>query len=346
MINLAFALLLFVGNGFFVAAEFSLIAARTTAIEPLTATSRRARAALRAMRTIPLMIAGAQLGITICTLTLGAIAEPTLAHLFEGPFAEAGLPEAAVHPTAFVLALVIVVYAHTVIGEMVPKNLTLANPESAVLWLGPPMLAFCLATKPLLMAMRWASKTILSWWGIKTSDAVKTVFTAEELVNLAAQARTEGLLDPEEEARITGAIALTRRTARDALTPWAAVTTVLSDISPASLEILAARVRRSRFPVIERDTRRVLGFVHVKDILGLSEQQRESPIPLELIRTLPIVPSDRTLADVLLAIRRDRRHMVMVSDGQTTLGVVTLDDVLAAVVNGDTHTERAHDNAV
>src|SRR5574342_955051 len=140
------SLLLLVGNAFFVGGEFALIASRRTAVEPLTLRSRRARWALRAMNEIPLMIAGAQLGITICSLGRGAIAEEALAHVLQGVFDVLRLPESLRHPTALVLALGVVVFAHTVIGEMVPKNLTLAGPERAVLWLGPPLLAFCLAT--------------------------------------------------------------------------------------------------------------------------------------------------------------------------------------------------------
>jgi CBS domain containing-hemolysin-like protein len=340
VINLLVTFVLLLGNAFFVGAEFALIAARVTAIEPLAAGSRRARAALRAMGDIPLMIAGAQLGITLCSLGLGAIAEPAIAHLFEVPVALLRLPEAAVHPVAFVAALGAVVFAHTVIGEMVPKNLTLAGPEPAVLWLGPPMLAFCMATRPILVAMRWSARVILRLWGIVPTDAVKTVFTAEELAGLAAQARTEGLLDPGEEARITAALALSRRTARDALRPWPSVTKVTSDVSPASLEVLATRAGRSRFPVVERATNRVLGFVHIKDVLLLPGAQRRAPIPADLIRPLGVVPPDRTLADLLLAMRRERRHMVLVSERQVPLGVVTLDDVLTAVVGGAATTER------
>ncbi|GII22199.1 hemolysin family protein [Planosporangium mesophilum] len=331
MAKLLVTVLLLLGNAFFVGAEFSLIAARRTVIEPLAATSRAARLALRAMNEIPLMIAGSQLGITICSLALGAIAEPALAHLFVGPLDAVGLHDLA-HPVAFVVALGIVVYAHTVIGEMVPKNLTLAGPERAVLWLGPLMYAFCVATKPLLVAMRWASRVILRLWHIEATDAVKTVFTAEELAGLVGQARTEGLLDPEEHARITGALALNERAASDALRPWSRVTTVAEDVSPAALEVLATRTRRSRFPVVERATRRVLGFVHVKDVLGIVGPQRRAPIPAELIRPLAVVPSNRTLAELLLAMRRERRHIVLVSDGRRPLGIVTLDDVLNAVV--------------
>ncbi|MEV0132213.1 hemolysin family protein [Dactylosporangium sp. NPDC050688] len=341
MIELLVTVLLLLGNAFFVASEFSLIASRRTVIEPLAATSRRARSALRAMNEIPLMIAGAQLGVTICTLGLGALSEPALAHALEGPFASLHVPEQLIHPAALVLTLGVIVFAHTVIGEMVPKNLTLASPERAVLWLGPPMLAFCMATKPVLVAMKWASRMILSLWRIETTGSVKTVFTAEELAGLAAQATTEGLLAPEQHARIAGALALSQRTARDALRLWSEITTVAEDVSPASLEVLATRTNHSRFPVVERSSRRVLGFVHVKDVIGFVGPQRRAPIPLDLIRPLGIVPPTRTLAELLLAMRRERQHIVLVSDGRVPIGVVTLDDVLTAVVGQPVSEEPA-----
>lgn len=330
-VTVALIVLLLLGNAFFVAGEFSLIAARRTAIEPMVARSRPARLALRAMTQIPLMIAGAQLGVTICSLGLGALAEPALAHLLTAPLRAVGLG-AATHPVAFVLALGAVVFAHTVIGEMVPKNLTLAGPERAVLWLGPAMYWFCMATKPLLVAMRSAARLILRIWRIESTDAVKTVFTAEELAGLVSQARTEGLLDQEAHARISGALTLSRSTARDALRPWSQVITVAEDVSPAALEVLATRTRRSRFPVVERASRRVLGFVHIKDMLGVVGPQRRAPIPPGLIRPLAVVPPDRTLADLLLSMRRERRHIVLVTEGRRPIGVVTLDDVLNAVV--------------
>jgi CBS domain containing-hemolysin-like protein len=332
MIPVLVTVLLLIGNGLFVGSEFAIIASRRTIMEPMAEHSRRARTALRAMNEIPLMIAGAQLGITICSLGLGAIAEPALAHFLEVPFHAAGVPDAMLHPIAFVLALGIVVYLHTVIGEMVPKNLALAGPERVALWLGPFLYGFCMATKPLLLALKWMSKVILRIWRIESTDAVKTVFTAEELAGLVEQARTEGLLDAEEHDRITGALALNNRTALDVMRPWSVVTTVTADVSPASLEVLATRTRWSRFPVVERATRRVLGFVHVKDVLGIVGSGRRAPIPPELIRPLPVVAGERTLAELLLAMRMERRHMVLVSGGRTPLGVVTLDDVLMAVV--------------
>ncbi len=322
---------LLVGNAFFVGGEFSLIASRRTVVEPMAVTSRRARWALRAMAEIPLMIAGAQLGVTICSLALGAIAEPAISGLLDAPFAALGLPPSAVRMTAFILALGLVVYLHTVIGEMVPKNLALAGPERAVVWLGPPLLFFCIATGPLLTAMKRASKAILRLWRIEAADAVKTVYTVDELANLATQSRMEGLLDPEEHARISGALALQRRAAADVMRPWAEVTTVPDDVSPGSLEALAAATGRSRFPVVHRDSRRVIGFVHVKDALGVGGAARERPVGADLIRPLGLVGPDRLLGDLLIAMRRDRRHIVLVSDGRTPLGVVTLHDLLGVV---------------
>ena len=332
MTQLLITILLLVGNGIFVGGEFALIASRRTALEPLAATSKRARWALSAMNQIPLMIAGAQLGITICSLGLGAIAEPALAHLLEVPFAAAGMPEDAVHPVAFVLALGVVVFLHTVIGEMVPKNITLAGPERSALVLGPFMLAFCTATKPLLNAMRWAARAVLSLWKIEAVDAVKTVFTADELAGMVTQARSEGLLGSEQYSRIHAALGLNDRTAGDTLRPWSGVTTITDDASPAMIEAVATRSGRSRFPVVQHETRRVLGFVHVKDILGYGEEQRDLPIPAEIIRPLAVVPPDPTLADLLLTMRRESRHILLVSDGRRPLGVITLDDVLHAVV--------------
>ena len=333
VLGLTVTALLLLGNGFFVGAEFSLIASRRTQLEPLArAGSKRATAALEAMSQIPLMVAGAQLGITICSLGLGAIAEPVFAHLVAGPFEAVGLPDQLLHPVAFVLALALVVFLHTVIGEMVPKNIALAGPEAAVLWLGPPMLWFSRITKPVLVALKWMSRTLLGLVGIESPDEVKTVYTADELANLVAESRTEGLLDADDHQRITGALTLTEKSADTVLVPWSDVHTVTDDISPAALEVLAVRTGRSRFPVVSRADRTILGFVHIKEVLGATGEERRAPLRRSAIRPLTVVPPDISLADLLLLMRRERAHLVLVSEGQTPLGVVTLDDVLRAAV--------------
>jgi CBS domain containing-hemolysin-like protein len=330
---LVVTVVLLAGNAFFVAGEFAVIASRRTAVESMAGGTRRARWTLAAMSRIPLMVAGAQLGVTICSLGLGAAAEPAVSHLLAPLFELVRMPDELVHPVSFVLALAVVTYLHTVLGEMVPKNLTLVGPERAVLWLGPPMLLFCTATRPVLVAVQWASRHVLALFRIDPPDETKSVYTAEELANLVAESRTEGLLDASEHARIAGALALTHDTAAQATRPWSEVHTVPDDISPASLELLATRTGRSRFPVVARATRRVLGFVHVKDVLDRTGDARRAPLDPATIRPLPVVPPDRVLADLLLAMRRNRQHIVLVAhpDGSPA-GIITLDDVLSAVV--------------
>ena len=323
---------LLLGNALFVGSEFALISSRRTLLEPQAAGSIRVRWALAAMEQLPLMIAGAQLGITICSLGLGAVAEPALAHLLEPVFAASGLSEQLAHPVALVLALTVVVYLHTVLGEMVPKNITLAGPERAVVWLGPFMLAFCRATRPLLLAMTAIATWLLARVGIPTTDTAKTVYTATEFAGLVTESRTEGLLGAGEHARLAGALALSDRTAADVLTPWSEVVAVADDVSPAALERLATRTGYSRFPVVGHGNRRVMGFVHVKDNLLADGDARHGPIDPTTVRPLPVVPPNRSLTDLLVQMRRRAVHIVLVGQGSSPIGVVTLDDVVAAVL--------------
>lgn len=333
IISIVVIAFLLLGNGFFVGAEFAIIAARRTQLEPLAAAgSKRAGLALRAMGQVPLMIAGAQLGITVCSLALGALAEPALAHLLEAPFKALNMPDAALHPTAFAIALAIVVYLHTVVGEMVPKNIALAGPEKAVLWLGPPMWWFCTATKPLLVAMKWLSRMLLRLWGIRASDEVKTVYTAQELASLVGQSHTEGLLDAHDHRRITGALTLTSRNAASVMRPWRTVYTVPADVTPAELEELAVRTRRSRYPVIDPSSRTIQGFVHAKEVLHVPAEHRDRPLTPEAIRPLALAGPHTPLADLLIRMRRERSHIALISNGQAPLGIVSLEDILTAVV--------------
>ncbi len=135
VLQLLFAVLLVLANGFFVGAEFALVSVRRSQIEPLG--SARARQVLYGLERLPQMMAAAQFGITICSLTLGAVAEPTVAHLLEPVFEAVHLPEGVIHPLGYVIALALVVFFHLVIGEMVPKNLAMAAPEKTALWLSP-----------------------------------------------------------------------------------------------------------------------------------------------------------------------------------------------------------------
>lgn len=327
---------LLAGNAFFVAGEFAIIASRRTQVEAEARRSRRGRWTLSAMSQLPLMVAGTQLGVTICSLGLGAAAEPAFAQLLRIPFEAVHVPDEVLHPVSFVLALAVVTYLHTVLGEMVPKNLTLVGPERAVLWLAPPLLGFCTITRPLLTAVQWLARLVLKLFGIEPPDEAKSAFNADEFAALVSESRTGGLLAEPEHARLAGALALGRLTAADTLLPWMDVVAVPDDISPAALELTANRTHRSRFPVVARSSRRVLGFIHVKDVLEVTGPARRKPLPATAIRPLPVVAPNRTLADLLLSMRRGRHHIALVGTEGAPIGIVTLDDVLSAVVGAPT----------
>jgi CBS domain containing-hemolysin-like protein len=193
--GVAVAVVLLLANAFFVGAEFALISARRSSIEPLAeAGSRRARTTLAAMERVSLMMAGAQLGITVCSLGLGAV-EPAVAHLLEPVFEALRVPGALVHPISFAIALAVVVALHVVIGEMVPKNLALAGPDRAALALTPPLAAVVRVLRPVIVVLNALANGVLRLLRVAPKDEVTSSFTRDEVAGLFDQSRAGGLLD-------------------------------------------------------------------------------------------------------------------------------------------------------
>lgn len=332
-IPLLVTLLLLLGNAFFVAASFALVSVRRSQIEPLAeAGSRAARSTLRALRRVSLMMAGAQLGITICSLGLGAIAEPALAHLFEPLFHAVGLPEGLLHPLSFTLALLIVVSLHVVVGEMIPKNLTLAAPDQAALFLGPVLGAMVRAAKPIVLAVNAIAAAVLRLFRVQPKDEVTDAVTHEEVGHLLAESRREGLIDSEEHSRTAHALDFTSRTAADAVTPLSNLVTIGPRSTPADVERLGARSGHSRFPRTDASGK-LSGYVHLKDALQIPSALRHRPLPATWIRPLPVVRMDTSLVEVLDVLRRGSGYAARVDDADgVTVGVVTLDGILVRLV--------------
>lgn len=324
---------LLAGNAFFVGAEFSLISARRTQIEPRAiAGSKTAAITLRAMENVSLMMAGAQLGITMCSLGLGAIGEPAVAHLIEGPFAAAGLPEAFLHPTSFAIALSIVILLHMVLGEMVPKNLALASPTRSALLLGPPIYAIVYVLKPLILALNGFSNGILRLLRTEPRDEVASAFTREEVAALIAESTREGLLGAREHRLLKGALSLPELTIRSVLIPTANLVTVEYGVSSADVEIKSFETGFSRFPVTGGDGE-LMGYLHIKDVLEVQQTKRLRPIPDKRIRTMPTLHADDLLDAALKQMQERGTQVARVHDAAgTLLGVVTLEDVLEELV--------------
>lgn len=320
-------------NAFFVGAEFALITARRTQIEPRAAAgSRVARTTLRAMENVSLMMAGAQLGITVCSLGLGAIGEPALAHLIEPLFARFGVPEALLHPVAFVLAMTVVVFLHVVLGEMVPKNIALAGPDRSALVLGPPLVAVVTVLKPFIVGLNAVANGILRLLRVQPKGEVSSTFTREEVAGLVEESRRERLLDADEYDLLAGALGFGEGTVERVLLPAEGLATVPRGARVAEVEQRCAETGFSRFPV--RDSGGELtGYLHVKDVLETEPGRRERAVADKWIRPLATVrPGDR-LHDALRVMQARGAHLARVADAEGTVyGVVTMEDVLEELV--------------
>jgi CBS domain containing-hemolysin-like protein len=334
MTALGIALLLLAGNAFFVGAEFALISARRTQIEPRAqAGSRAARVTLRGMENVSLMMAGAQLGITMCSLGLGAVGEPAVAHLIEPAFEAAGLPDALVHPIALVIALAIVVTLHMVLGEMVPKNIAIAGPERSALTLGPPLYAIVTVLKPVIWLLNATANSVLRLVRVTPQNEIASTFTADEVAAFIAQSRREGLLDEDEHELLTGALAFTDARVGSVVLGIDDLVTVTGHVTPAELEEICARTGYSRFPVV-RDTGDLVGYIHLKDVLDTPQDIRDQPVHPKWLRPLVSVGLDQSLRDSLAIMQAHGAHMARVIDpnDDSVVGVATLEDVLEELV--------------
>ncbi|AKG46695.1 integral membrane protein [Streptomyces xiamenensis] len=330
-LQLLTGLLMIALNAFFVFGEFCLISVRRSQIDPLAAQGdARARRVLVALEHLSLLMATAQLGITLTTLVLGIVAEPAIAHLLEPLLHGIGVPQGATHPIAFVVALSVATYLHMLLGEMVPKNIALATPLRCALLLGPPLLALSRALSPLVRGINDLASAVLRLLRVTPRDEVVAVFSDEELDRIVTDSGAAGLLDERATGRLRDALRLARRPVGEVMRPRGAVVTARVGISPHELEALSARTGFSRFPVLD-ERGAVLGYLHVKDALNAARPQL--PFTLSALRPIARVGAGTPLDEVLTAMRGGATHLaaVMGADGRPT-GVVTMEDVLRELV--------------
>ncbi|WP_327157973.1 hemolysin family protein [Streptomyces tubercidicus] len=331
LVQLFFAVLLVLINGFFVGAEFALVSVRRSQIEPLaTEGSSRARQVLHGLENLPQMMAAAQFGITVCSLTLGAVAEPTVARLLEPLFEAVHLPAALVHPLGYVIALALVVFLHLVIGEMLPKNLAMAAPEKTALWFSPGLVAFARLCRPVTALLGACARGVLRIFRVEPKDEVEAVFTSEQLTHLVEDAGQAGLLEPAEQEQLSDVLELGSRPVTDVLLDRAALVTVEPTVTPRQVEELTVRTGYSRFPVCAPGGA-YMGYLHVKDVLDLEERDRA--VPQRVWHPMTTLRAELPLDDALTAMRRAASHLAAVADATgRVLGVVALEDVLEMLV--------------
>ena len=326
---LLLAALLLAGNAFFVGAEFSLISARRDRLEAKAERGViRARTVIRAGEQLSQMMAAAQLGITICSLGLGALGEPAVAHLLAGLLSPFGVPEAVVHSASFVVALGIVTVLHILLGEMVPKNVAIAGPERTAMLMVPLLVGWARLMRPGIAVLNWVANHVLRLFGVQPRDELESGYSPDELANLIADSSREGLLDSQEHRRLTQTLATVARTVADVLVPLIRLTTLPAQPTLGGIERAVRETGFSRFP-LRAETGQLVGHLHVKDVLDLLDRPPDTPVPPINVRSLPDVPATAKLDEALALLRRSRSHLGRAVDAEgNALGAVALEDLV------------------
>lgn len=331
-------ILLLALNAWFVAAEFAMVSARRDQIEPDAVDgSTSAKYALRGIENVSVSLAATQLGITACSLLIGAVGEPAIAHFFEPYMTAFGLPAGTAHVVALVLALLIVTFLHMVVGEMVPKNIAIAAPSPTAKFVAIPLYVIVRVLNPVIWAMNTTANIVVRKVLRATpKDEVDSSFTASQVQDFVAESGRQGLLDNDELALLHKALGFEHLTAADVTMELDTLVTIDPDTTVADIEELSARTRFSRFPITDTDGS-FIGYIHVKDLLSLDDDHRDRPFPRNLIRAFASVSPDAKLQSVMRLMQREQAHFALVTEEngaseRSVSGIVALEDVLEELV--------------
>jgi len=294
--------------------------------------SRRANATSAALRRLSFNLSGAQLGITVTSLVVGFIAEPTIASALE-PVVRPVVGASRASGTAIVVALVLATVATMVVGELVPKSIAIAKPRPTAYALAPPMLVITRVLGPLIRFLNGAANWTVRRLGIEPKEELTSVRSLEELELLIRSSGEEGTLEPEALTLLTRSIRFGEKDAADALIPRRSVVTLSIDDVVSTLAERAVQTGHSRFPVVGADLDDVRGVVHVKDVYGVPYEDRDTQLVERLMAPVFVVPETRDLADLLADLRRVGSHLAIVVDEHGgTAGIITLEDILEEIV--------------
>ncbi len=330
-------LLLVLINGFFVAAEFSLVRAKASLLENPDEegadSSRRNRAALAAMSQIDSYLSACQLGITLASIGLGFAGEPALGHLIEDVMGNS-LGEGASAAISITIAFTIITVLHIVIGELAPKSVAIANPEQTARWLAGPLSIFKRIFHPAIVVLNGAANRLVGLFGIRPASEMELGATGEDLRALVEHGRSHSTLDPGEAHMLSGVFELHENEARNVMTPIPAVVTIDVD---DTVEVALRRCTSSghtRLPVTEdRSTDKIKGVLHLSSLVRLMLSKGEDATIGKAVRDAYVVPETKPLDDLLADLQRERMSMAIVVDEYgRTVGIVTVEDIVEEVV--------------
>jgi len=322
--------LLIIGNAFFVGAEFALMSARRAQIEPRAeAGSTPARITIKAMEKVSLMLAATQLGVTICSLLILLIVEPSIHHLLHPLLI--GFGEEAAGGIAFAITLILVSFMHVVFGEMVPKNISFSIPERAALILVPVLYGFAQTVRPVIWALNAMANVILKTFRVAVRDDAISAFTLDQVEDIVEHSTREGVLK-DASGTLSNTFEFTEKKVRDIAIRTESVIAFDATVTPREIEQAVAKYGYSRYPLRD-DAGEIYGYIHLKDVLDLRLDEVDQPLPAKRIRNLISLPATMELEDALASMKRVGAHMAKSFDrtGKIT-GVLFLEDILEELV--------------
>jgi CBS domain containing-hemolysin-like protein len=336
LLRLVGVLILVAANGFFVAAEFSLVSVRRTRIEELVRQGQPGSAAVkRALEDPDRFIAATQLGITIASLGLGWLGEPALAHFIEPVLAL--LPEAwlgvASHTISAGLAFAVITFLHVVVGELMPKSIALQRPENTALFVARPTLLTELIFKPAIAALNGTGNFLLRVIGMQAASGHEMVHSVEELKMLVQASGESGVLEVSERDMLEGVFNFGDQTAHEVMIPRTEMIALAADAPLEDLIQLAIKYPHTKYPVYESDLDHIVGIANVKDLVRVQHGERRAATVRGLMREAHFIPDTLKLGALLQQFRTKRQHLAIVLDEYGgTAGLVTLDDLMSQIV--------------
>jgi len=332
--RLLIVLALVLANGFFVAAEFALVAARTTRIEALASQGhRRAQITREALRHLDRYISGTQLGITLASLALGWVGEGTVAALLIQVFDDLPAPwrVIAAHGVAVPIAFAFITFLHIVLGELAPKSLALLYPEQVSLWTAGPLVVFSRVLAPFIALLNGTANRLLRLIGLRAPTEMERVHRPQEIEMLLMQTYEHGLLAEEPVEMIRGVFDLSEITAAEVMTPRTDVVALPAGSTVAAAADLILQSGHTRIPIYEGSIDHIVGLVLAHDVWAA---ERAGKLTIDdVVRPILFVPDSRPIEGLLYEMQRSRSHMAVVIDEfGGTAGILTLEDLVEEIV--------------
>ncbi|QYR24254.1 hemolysin family protein [Paenibacillus sp. sptzw28] len=342
--NLLIVILLVLLNGFFVAAEFSLVKVRQSRLTQLSNEgNKRAKYALKVNRRLDTYLSATQLGITIASLGLGWVGEPAISELIVEPaMHQFGMTDVTVISTiSVIIGFLVITFLHIVLGELAPKTLAIRKPESTSLWASMPLLLFYRLFLPAIWLLNGSANRLLRLLGVKPAHEDDSAHTEEEIRILMDQSARSGIIDKDELKLFDNIFEFSDRLAREVMLPRTDMDCLYAELSFAENMKTVYATKHTRYPVCVEDKDQLIGFVHITDLLTADPD--EEHMLDKFLRPILNVPESMEISQVLkLMQHRHSQLAIVVDEYGGTAGMLTTELILEEIV-GEIHDEFDND---